>query len=594
MKKNKTLLDNFKKQIAISSVIAVFCSLLIIVSVLVVARNHDINSERKRISNLLSQQLVEMASQVLIYDYHELPVPSDFANISKKIHPNAIIGIKSPDGKCILGDCSVFDEDKDVIAETQKIEIADEFIGIVGVKSPKPDLDLNYLTVLISTVLVILAVFVVTIYFLSLRFFRRKVITPLDQLSSVFTNFDYDSSKASLIKPLINSHDSEEFFALFNSFDQMSNRIQNLAQTHQKLAIHKAESELASQVAHDIRSPLSALEMIAGMITEVPEEKRTLLRNAVNRIRDIANTLIQKKSTALKSFESDSKNDSTQVELLLPILDSLITEKRIQFRDKLNIQINLIQNSECYGLFSAISTNEFKRLVSNLVNNSVESFKNNGGKVSISMFSNRDMNQIEISDNGAGIPPEILVHLGQRGFSYNKEGGSGLGLHHAKVTVEKWGGDLQVNSKIDVGTKVLISLPSVASPIWFVPELKLYSGMTLVVFDDDQSIHQIWADRIENLSKSNVKLIHLSTPDEFRVFCKKMGPLISNKIRFLVDYEFINHTVTGLDLIQELQIQTLSYLVTSRYEENAVRATCDKLGVKLIPKTMSAFIPITL
>lgn len=48
-----------------------------------------------------------------------------------------------------------------------------------------------------------------------------------------------------------------------------------------------------TQVSHDIRSPLAALEMISGSINELPEEKRIIVRSAINRIRDIANSLLK-------------------------------------------------------------------------------------------------------------------------------------------------------------------------------------------------------------------------------------------------------------------------------------------------------------
>jgi len=47
----------------------------------------------------------------------------------------------------------------------------------------------------------------------------------------------------------------------------------------------------ADQVAHDLRSPLAALELMLSCLDEVPEEKRTILRAAISRIREIADAL---------------------------------------------------------------------------------------------------------------------------------------------------------------------------------------------------------------------------------------------------------------------------------------------------------------
>ena len=45
--------------------------------------------------------------------------------------------------------------------------------------------------------------------------------------------------------------------------------------------------------------------------------------------------------------------------------------------------------------------------------------------------------------------------------------------------------------------KIFMVLPKVDSPFWFLPKLILKSGSTLVVLDDDQSIHQIWKERVD-------------------------------------------------------------------------------------------------
>jgi hypothetical protein len=60
----------------------------------------------------------------------------------------------------------------------------------------------------------------------------------------------------------------------------------------------------------------------------------------------------------------------------------------------------------------------------------------------------------------------------------------------------------------------------------------------------------------------------------------------------LIDYEFIGSLINGLDVIAEQQIASKSFLVTSRYEDMEIRARCEQLNLKIIPKSFSIHIPI--
>ena len=74
--------------------------------------------------------------------------------------------------------------------------------------------------------------------------------------------------------------------------------------------------------------------------------------------------------------------------------------------------------------------------------------------------------RIIVSDNGKGIAGENLSKAGQRGFSFGKANGNGLGLSHARSFVEAAGGKLTIQSRVGLGTMVTLSLPIVtASPV---------------------------------------------------------------------------------------------------------------------------------
>jgi signal transduction histidine kinase len=364
----------------------------------------------------------------------------------------------------------------------------------------------------------------------------------------------------------------------------------------------QATAHLAQQVSHDIRSPLSALEMMLVGIRGLDEDQRLILRNSINRIRDIANTLGLRKYETLveKSEDLDlTRKNSGLVELdellISPIIDVLVTEKRLEYRDRLNVTIEFNPGAGSYGLFARLDAKVLTRILSNLINNSVESLKAQAGYVRVDLNSNINGKiEIQIADNGVGIDRVTLSKLGVRGATFNKKGGSGLGLAHAKEAIEGWGGQLVIDSDVGVGTKVQVNVPKGSAPDWFLPVMKIGLATHVVIFDDDQSIHQIWKGRLESLGIEGLssRILHLSTPAQFRAFYRKEFFNLDSVI-FLVDYEILGHSgESGLDLIEECGIANIAVLVTSRYEEPEIRERCKSLGVKLIPKSMSGFVPI--
>ncbi|MGK5082577.1 HAMP domain-containing sensor histidine kinase [Bdellovibrionota bacterium FG-1] len=359
-----------------------------------------------------------------------------------------------------------------------------------------------------------------------------------------------------------------------------------------------AISAVAHQVAHDIRSPLAALDNVISSANALPEDDRILVRTAVNRIKDIANNLIDK-NRELRTTKptqgataAPSATEPTTTQLLSSLIDPLISEKRMQFRSKIGVEIDGRIDEASYGLFAKIQPTEFKRVLSNLVNNAVEVLGERGS-VALTLQSRGNDIEITVRDNGKGIPPEVLAKLGQRGETHGKEGGSGLGLFHARTSVESWGGKLKIESQVGKGTTVVVTLPRTPAPDWFVSELKLSPGASVVVLDDDSSIHGIWQGRFDSLrvSEKQITVVHVSTPDQLRTWINENAADALYAL-YLADYELLGFRETGLSLIEELKLGPQSILVTSRFEEKQITEGCQRLKVRLIPKGIAGFVPV--
>jgi signal transduction histidine kinase len=369
-------------------------------------------------------------------------------------------------------------------------------------------------------------------------------------------------------------------------------------ETLQKLKINEAELErkrslsvLAEQVAHDIRSPLTALQMITGQSHSLPEEERVVARSALASINDIINNLtVTKPISELNHPNTEGADEPLETYLLSSVINALVSEKRAQFRNRVGIIISAEMPSSSYGHFARFDVSGFRRAISNIINNSVDSIVGSG-QVTISTKSDEHTVVIEVSDNGKGIPENLLPMVGVRGFSFAKKGGKGLGLHAASRAVSSWGGSMTVQSTPGNGTTVKIELPGTRPPPWYVPALVLAQGSTVVALDDDQSIHHLWRKRLTEPGVQSggidfVSCTHLVQMEE------RVSQGAHEGTTFLVDFELIDQGATGLDMIERLGIASNAILVTSRFEERLVVERCAELGVRMIPKGLASVVPI--
>ena len=356
----------------------------------------------------------------------------------------------------------------------------------------------------------------------------------------------------------------------------------------------KIQINIANQVAHDIRSPLSALEMLSSSLTNISDDKKEILRNTIKRIRDIANSLSLNESNVRISdadtpFATSQLNQSN--EYLVSIIESIVAESQAKYSNLNSIEISYFISQTSYNAFARVNDVEMTRVVSNLINNAVEALPPRGGNVTVSLQSNETEHTIEVKDNGVGIPKEIITKLGNRGATFNKVGGNGLGLFHAKTIIECWGGTFQVSSKVGFGTTIAITLPKSASAEWFQRDIELNATTTLIIVDDDSLMHDLWDRRFEKV-QNRPTIIHLHSARALKEFLRTRFLEIEHTL-FLVDQQYSGENDTGLSLIQSLGLAKECILVTSRYGSPDIQEAAIAMSIKIIPKIVAHDVPIT-
>lgn len=211
-------------------------------------------------------------------------------------------------------------------------------------------------------------------------------------------------------------------------------------------------NELARQVSVDLREPVKIL---------LDEKKKDQAASAVSKIRQIADELLRSTQTEVPENEVVIEKHDLKVVNIVEVVKKLIEDKRAEFRDKANIKIFLEIFPGCDALKVQVDPEAFTRSLSNVINNGVEAMVR-GGRVRVRMRpnpTNREAVVIQVVDEGIGIEPKVLAQVTDRGFTYGKPQGLGLGLSFAKSCIEQFNGEISIESRKGVGTTVSLGLP---------------------------------------------------------------------------------------------------------------------------------------
>lgn len=269
-------------------------------------------------------------------------------------------------------------------------------------------------------------------------FISVKISAPLERLKTIINNFLYPQHqiKISQIKDenSIDEFNSLESF-IFNSFE--------ISQEKNKLEVEFANT--ASQVAHDIRSPLAVLRIIANKMVDVADTERQIIYQAVDQINEIVDGLLVQR----RGITSVKVKNNCSLKKVYNLIANVLREKKIQYKDrKIDFILNADDSNE--NIDCQINELDFMRVMSNLINNAVEAISDSGSVI-INLKSKDDAVEIAITDTGCGMPDNIINNI-ERGISYNKPDGNGLGLKHAINCIREWGGEYGINSQINIGT----------------------------------------------------------------------------------------------------------------------------------------------
>jgi len=221
--------------------------------------------------------------------------------------------------------------------------------------------------------------------------------------------------------------------------------------------LNVVQSGILKMLAHDLRTPIAGIKLMAGIIEGSPEDH---VKECSDRIIDSCDNTLNMMDDLLSHIQMTGEGVS--VNLITLIIEdeirSICDEFNLQISRK-DVKFNLPSTKTTVDLDSI----KFKQILSNLVTNAIK-FSHSKGVINISVEELDSHVNLHVKDQGVGISEEFIpeifdIFTRARREGTNGEKSTGIGLSITKRLVELHDGTISVTSKLNLGTEIKISFP---------------------------------------------------------------------------------------------------------------------------------------
>lgn len=296
---------------------------------------------------------------------------------------------------------------------------------------------------------------ILTLLAISLLFTRRlvgRITTPLDALAAGAARIE----DGDLSTPIVYSGDAE-FEQVCETFNRMQEHLRR--QQEQSALYERARTDMISGISHDLRTPLTAVKgYIKGVsdgVANTEQKRREYLEIAYRRAGDM-DALLQRLFYFSRLETGNLPLFPVQTDLR-EFCQSFLRENELEIRQQ-GASIELAAPQGRYPV--RIDTGEFKRVLDNLVENSLKYARSDDLRMKITLSKTARGIRLAFEDNGHGVPSEKLERLFEQFYRADEarsSEGSGLGLYIVKYIVQAHGGAVEARSS--GGLRISILLP---------------------------------------------------------------------------------------------------------------------------------------
>ena len=294
------------------------------------------------------------------------------------------------------------------------------------------------------------------VFFIILGIFLSLVVSnyisrPLRTLASSISRFAYGKHNEK-----IEWKRKDEIGQLVDEYNRMIDELVKSAALLARSERETAWREMARQVAHEIKNPLTPMKLSVQHLEKAWKDRGSGWEERLNRFTQTMIEQIESLSAIASDFSDFAQMPETKPERL--DLNDILENVKALYQDTSQIRFEFQYDSNIPHVITG-DKKQLLRVFTNLINNAIHAIGNTANgiiKISIEQTGNKYV--INISDSGGGISSEVSERIFQPNFT-TKSGGMGLGLAIVKSIIQSIGGEISFTSKVGAGTTFTMIFP---------------------------------------------------------------------------------------------------------------------------------------
>lgn len=360
---------------------------------------------------------------------------------------NSLGGYGSTDPESSIG--TYLDSGEEILIKQVDFEFGDGGEGSAFIVTSTRNVVPEIKSLLINACIAIVLILLLTA-FMMIVWIYQSMITPIRKLQLAAENI-----KEGNLDFTIDVSGEDEIAELCTTFEEMRKRLKDNAE--EKLSDEKESRALISNIAHDLKTPITAVkgysEGILDGVANTPDKVDRYVRTIYNKACEM--------DTLINELTIYSKIDTNRIPYNFAKIN--VAEYFADCSEEIGVDLeskgiglayyNYVQED----VIIIADPEQLRRVVNNIIGNSVKYMNKAHGFINIRIKDVGDFIQVEIEDNGRGIAQKDLPYIFDRFYRADASrnsatGGSGIGLSIVKKIMEDHGGKIWATSKEDTGT----------------------------------------------------------------------------------------------------------------------------------------------